>query len=239
MPANRKIPSQFEPQSHDGMSKFPYVPHVAKIVTFIYANIYQSNEIIRLEKFQHRPKPRGQRSQLPERTRGAYGFEMCGILCGFILSIFGYSNAHVLYMQYIYIYLHDTTWNPCQTCLIFQQLSRKDLMREAAKARLRRRMAVHKKKTAYNVPQWVREQWQTRDQNTMANILINANWDKDWLPATCSSHMLSKQLCSQKLCQIVYIYIYIDHSVGDSCQEEECLDRFGGRTVVFRERNEG
>ena len=104
MPANRKIPSQFEPQSHDGMSKFPYVPHVAKIVTFIYANIYQSNEIIRLEKFQHRPKPRGQRSQLPERTRGAYGFEMCGILCGFILSIFGYSNAHVLYMQYIYIY---------------------------------------------------------------------------------------------------------------------------------------
>ena len=116
-------------------------------------------------------------------------------------------------------------------------------MREAAKARLRRMMAVHKKKTAYNVPQWVREQWQTRDQNTMANILINANWDKDWLPATCSSHMLSKQLCSQS-CAKSYILITVPpgclhFSVGDSCQEEECLDRFGGRTVVFRERNEG
>ena len=28
-------------------------------------------------------------------------------------------------------------------------------------------------------------------------------------------------------------------SVGDSCQEKECHDRFGGRTVVLRERNEG
>ena len=52
-------------------------------------------------------------------------------------------------------------------------------MREAAKARLRRMMANHKSKTALNVPDWVREQWRSKDQNTMAQLLINANWDKD------------------------------------------------------------
>ena len=53
-------------------------------------------------------------------------------------------------------------------------------LREAAKARLRRMMAVHAKKTALNVPEWVREQWKSKDQNTMAQILMDANWDKDW-----------------------------------------------------------
>lgn len=52
-------------------------------------------------------------------------------------------------------------------------------LREAAKARLRRMMKEHKKKTGLNVPDWVKEQWRTQDQNSMAQILINANWSKD------------------------------------------------------------
>ena len=38
---------------------------------------------------------------------------------------------------------------------------------------------MHKKKTAYNVPDWVKEQWKTRDQNFMAQLLMDANWSKD------------------------------------------------------------
>lgn len=54
--------------------------------------------------------------------------------------------------------------------------------------------------------------------------------------------MLSKHFCLQKRCQILLLFspagcLYF--SVGDSCQEKECHDRFGGRTVVLRERNEG
>lgn len=52
-------------------------------------------------------------------------------------------------------------------------------MREAAKARLRRMCADHKKKRGLNVPDWVKEQWKKREQNAMAKLLMDANWDKD------------------------------------------------------------
>ena len=52
-------------------------------------------------------------------------------------------------------------------------------LREAAKAQLRRMMAVHKKKTGLNVDQWLRDQWQKTDQSKMAQILMDCNWDKE------------------------------------------------------------
>jgi hypothetical protein len=53
-------------------------------------------------------------------------------------------------------------------------------LREAAKARLRRMMKDHKKKQGLNVPDWVKEQWKSRDQNSTAQILMDCNWSKDW-----------------------------------------------------------
>ena len=54
----------------------------------------------------------------------------------------------------------------------------KEKLREAAKGRLRRMCAVHKKKQGLNVPDWVKEQW-NKDQSGMAKMLMDANWDKD------------------------------------------------------------
>ena len=40
-------------------------------------------------------------------------------------------------------------------------------------------MQHHKTKVAYNVPEWVKEQWKTKDQNYLAQLLMDANWSKD------------------------------------------------------------
>ena len=37
----------------------------------------------------------------------------------------------------------------------------------------------HKTKVALNVPAWVKEQWQTKDQNYLAQLLMDSNWSKD------------------------------------------------------------
>lgn len=57
--------------------------------------------------------------------------------------------------------------------------TRQEKLREAAKARLRRMMQHHKTKVAYNVPEWVKEQWKTKDQNYLAQLLMDANWSKE------------------------------------------------------------
>lgn len=60
-----------------------------------------------------------------------------------------------------------------------RSLTRQEKLREAAKARLRRMCADHKKKRGLNVPDWVKEQWKKREQNAMAKLLMDANWDKE------------------------------------------------------------
>ena len=40
-------------------------------------------------------------------------------------------------------------------------------------------MQHHKTKVAYNVPEWVKEQWKTKDQNYLGQLLMDANWSKD------------------------------------------------------------
>ena len=70
----------------------------------------------------------------------------------------------------------------------------KELLRNAAKARIRRMIAVKKHCTDLAVPPLVREQWEkgTREKDEMAQLLQDTNWDKD------------RQLTSQSLCQLEY-----------------------------------
>ncbi|CAL1127048.1 unnamed protein product [Cladocopium goreaui] len=57
------------------------------------------------------------------------------------------------------------------------QRTRKERLREAAKQRIRR-MVMRHKRAHLNVPQFVVDEWKSRDQNTMAHLLMEKNWDK-------------------------------------------------------------
>ena len=65
------------------------------------------------------------------------------------------------------------------TVLTLYSFFGQEKLREAAKAQIRRMVAHHKKKTMLNVPDFVREQWQQSDQNTMAKMLMECNFSKD------------------------------------------------------------
>ena len=54
-------------------------------------------------------------------------------------------------------------------------------LREAAKARIRRMVAVHKVKKGFNVPDFVKAEWQNSNQSVMAQMLMDSNWDKEGL----------------------------------------------------------
>lgn len=60
-------------------------------------------------------------------------------------------------------------------------LSRRELLRNAAKARIRRMIAEKKHRTDLAVPPIVREQWEkgTREKDEMAQLLQDTNWDKE------------------------------------------------------------
>lgn len=53
-------------------------------------------------------------------------------------------------------------------------------LRLAAKSALNRMMAVKRKRVGLNVDAWVREEWQKRDKGEMAQLLMDANFDKAW-----------------------------------------------------------
>ena len=53
-------------------------------------------------------------------------------------------------------------------------------MREAAKQRIRRLCAIKKKRMDLQVPDWVRNEFKTRNKNDLANMLMDCNWDKAW-----------------------------------------------------------
>ena len=55
----------------------------------------------------------------------------------------------------------------------------KEKLREAAKQRLRRMCAVHARRKELEVPQWVRDAWKSKPQAESAQLLMDANWDKD------------------------------------------------------------
>lgn len=53
-------------------------------------------------------------------------------------------------------------------------------------------MIQHHKRPHLNVPQFVIDEWKTRDQNTVAQILMDANWDK-----ACCKLVLRRASCFQ------------------------------------------
>ena len=56
-----------------------------------------------------------------------------------------------------------------------------ELLKNAAKMRIRRMIATKKKRTDLSVPPMVREQWDkgTCEKNELAQLLMDCNWDKD------------------------------------------------------------
>lgn len=53
-----------------------------------------------------------------------------------------------------------------------------ELLRDAAKARLRRMMAPHKKRQGLNPDEWAVQEWKRRPQNETADLLMKVNFDK-------------------------------------------------------------
>ena len=65
--------------------------------------------------------------------------------------------------------------------------SAEELLRNAAKARIRRMIAVKTKRTDLEVPGWVGAEWRkgTRSREQMASCLQEVNWDKAWIILWC------------------------------------------------------
>ena len=64
-------------------------------------------------------------------------------------------------------------------CHASYPLLAQELLRDAAKAQIRRMCAVKKKRVSLNVPSWVIEEWKSRPKNETAQLLMNVNFDKD------------------------------------------------------------
>ena len=56
-----------------------------------------------------------------------------------------------------------------------------ELLRNAAKMRIRRMVAPKKRRSDLNVPNMVKDQWEkgTAEKDEMAQLLMDANWCKD------------------------------------------------------------
>ena len=65
--------------------------------------------------------------------------------------------------------------------LVLYLWTTEDLLRNAAKARIRRMVTAKAKRTDLAVPAWVREEWNkgTQEREVMASTLQQVNWDKD------------------------------------------------------------
>ena len=71
---------------------------------------------------------------------------------------------HVCYSRML---LNLNLFLPCQ-----------DLLRNAAKAQLRRMCTLKKTRKDLNVPAWVLEEYKSRPKDELAKILMSCNWDK-------------------------------------------------------------
>ena len=140
-------------------------------------------------------------------------------------------------------------------CSIWQQ----ELLREAAKARIRRMVAPHKSRKGLEVPDFVKDAWKSRDQNSMAKLLMDVNWDKDCMLKclyiytrrmfTCTSSLFSavngfldRSNLSWNVISVLPMLASAgevhQHSRGDHSQEK-CDHGVGGWGMAHRKRNEG
>ena len=60
-----------------------------------------------------------------------------------------------------------------RTSVVFQEL-----LREAAKAQLRRLCTPKKKRVSLNAPDWVIAEWKSRPQGETAQLLVDCNFNK-------------------------------------------------------------
>lgn len=69
-----------------------------------------------------------------------------------------------------------------------------ELLRNAAKQRIRRMIKDKKKRTDLAVPSMVREQWDkgTEEKNMLAQLLMDSNWCKDPLPELQTVYIILK-----------------------------------------------
>ena len=80
----------------------------------------------------------------------------------------------------------------------------------AAKQQIRRLCTLKKKRKALNPPDWLVEAYNKRDKTELAQMLVDANFDKDWVFVSCweterDAHFLTETL----LLGSHYIHIYI------------------------------
>ena len=101
-------------------------------------------------------------------------------------------------------------------------------------------VAPHKVRTGLQVPDFVREAWKSKDQNAMAKILMDANWDKDGCLSCCvsimnclDSEMFASPHVSNTLAALCCIGQVHQHRRSD--HPEKILDHsLGGRGMVDR-----
>ena len=66
--------------------------------------------------------------------------------------------------------------------LFCNDLSCEELLRDAAKAQIRRMCTRKKTRKDLNVPEWVIAEYKSRPQNETATLLMNCNFDKAGYP---------------------------------------------------------
>lgn len=64
---------------------------------------------------------------------------------------------------------------------IFKTCSLKERLKEAAKAQVRRMCTLKKKRSYLNPPDWMVQAYNSRDKGSMAQLLMDVNFDKDWV----------------------------------------------------------
>ena len=82
----------------------------------------------------------------------------------------------------------------------------------AAKQQIRRLCTLKKKRKALNPPDWLVEAYNKRDKTELAQMLVDANFDKDWVFVSCweterDAHFLTETLLLGS--HYIHIYIYI------------------------------
>lgn len=96
------------------------------------------------------------------------------------------SQTKTYYQQYDFLKMIETIrdWS---TLNLSSHFSSQELLRNAAKARIRRMVAEKKKRSDLAAPGWLADEWNkgTVQKEQMAAVLQEVNWSKD-----CSSLLL-------------------------------------------------
>ena len=100
-------------------------------------------------------------------------------------------------------------------------LARKELLREAAKAQIRRWCKPHKKRSSLDAPDWVVAEWKKRPQAETAQILLDCNFDK---VSRLSKLMLMLYAEAKFVCELE-IFIKMKDKVKVTVIEEWCSEK--------------